>query len=188
MTGPSGTSVGRLPLFLGFLKIGLMGFGGVAPIARHIIVEERGWLSDRDYTELLGIGQILPGPNTVNAAVMIGDRFQGMTGAVLALAGLMAAPLAILLALALIYQQIAGLAVVRAILGGTAAAGAGLVIGTAVKMARPLAPTPLTLTLGALAFIGVGLLGLPLITVVACLAPLGIAWALLRHRRRDGRS
>lgn len=43
-----------------------MGFGGVGPIARHIIVTERNWLDDRGYAELMGICQALPGANTVN--------------------------------------------------------------------------------------------------------------------------
>ena len=68
-------------LFTGFLKIGLMGFGGVGPVARHIIVAERNWLDDRGYAELIGICQALPGANTVNAAVMLGDRFRGGIGA-----------------------------------------------------------------------------------------------------------
>ena len=68
-------------LFTGFLKIGLMGFGGVGPVARHIIVAERRWLDDRGYAELMGICQALPGANTVNAAVMLGDRFRGAAGA-----------------------------------------------------------------------------------------------------------
>ncbi len=63
-------------LFSGFLKIGLMGFGGVGPVARHIIVAERKWLDDRGYAELMGICQALPGANTVNAAVMLGDQFR----------------------------------------------------------------------------------------------------------------
>ena len=55
-------------LFTGFLKIGLMGFGGVGPVARHIIVAERNWLDDRGYAELMGICQALPGANTPGSA------------------------------------------------------------------------------------------------------------------------
>lgn len=40
-------------LFLSFLKIGLMGFGGVAAIARHVLVVERGWVNDEEYARLL---------------------------------------------------------------------------------------------------------------------------------------
>jgi chromate transporter len=53
--------VSSTELFLGFLKIGLLGFGGVAPWARHVIIEERRWLTDKEFAEILGVGQILPG-------------------------------------------------------------------------------------------------------------------------------
>ena len=52
----------RSSLFLAFLKMGLLGFGGVMPWARRVIVDERGWLADREFAELIGMCQILPGP------------------------------------------------------------------------------------------------------------------------------
>jgi chromate transporter len=77
-------TVGKSELFLGFLKIGLLGFGGIAPWARHVIIEERRWLTEKEFAAILGIGQILPGPNAMNASVMIGGRFPGVSGALAA--------------------------------------------------------------------------------------------------------
>ena len=51
----------RLRLFLAFTRVGLFGFGGAAALARQVVVEERRWLAERDYAELLPVGQILPG-------------------------------------------------------------------------------------------------------------------------------
>ena len=99
------TEITRLDLFTGYLKIGLLGFGGVAPWSRKVIVEERGWLSDEDYAAVLGFGQVLPGANTVNAAMIIGDRFKGVTGSPIAVSALLAAPLAVLVALASLYNR-----------------------------------------------------------------------------------
>ena len=113
-------SVGKTELFLGFLKIGLMGFGGVAPWARYVIVEERKWLTDKEFAELLGVGQILPGPNTVNASVIIGDRFQGPVGVLLCLLGQMAMPVVIVMALAVVYEHLSNVPEVRAALIGVA--------------------------------------------------------------------
>lgn len=175
-------AISRAALFLGFLKIGLLGFGGIAAWARRIIVEERAWMSERDYASVIGIGQILPGPNTINAAVMIGDRFQGALGSVIALTGLMAMPLAILMSLALVYDRFAALPSVQAAIAGTAAAAAGLVIGTALKMARKLKPTRMALVFGLLSFVAVGLLQLPLVLVVVILAPISVAAAIRRWR------
>jgi len=172
-----------MELFLGFLKIGLLGFGGVAPWARRVVVEERRWLSEREYAAFLGVGQALPGPNTTNIAIMIGDRFQGGVGALIAVTALMAMPLLILVAIATLYERFAARPDVAAAIGGSAAAAAGLVIGTALKMTRRLAPGRTAVLFGLLAFGAVGLLGLPLIQVVVVLAPLSIAAAGLERRR-----
>jgi chromate transporter len=164
----------RAELFLGFLKIGLLGFGGVAAIARHIIVEDRAWFSEKEYASLLGIGQVLPGPNIVNVSIMIGDRFQGPLGSLCALGGLMTMPLVILVILATLYQSFAGIPEVQAGIAGTAAAAAGLVMGTALKMARRLKPTRLSVLVGLVIFAAIGLAHLPMFPVVLVVAPLSI--------------
>lgn len=48
-------------LFSGFLMLGLIGFGGVLPLARSMLVEQRRWLTAEQFTELLGLCQFLPG-------------------------------------------------------------------------------------------------------------------------------
>src|ERR1700754_5352899 len=106
--------VSKAELFFGFLKIGLLGFGGIAPWARHVIVEERRWLTEKEFAAILGIGQILPGPNTMNASVMIGDRFQGVPGVLLCLLGQMAMPLVIVTSLAVVYERFASVPEVKA--------------------------------------------------------------------------
>ena len=68
-----------------FLKIGLLGFGGVMPLARRVLVDERAWLTNQEFAELIGMCQVLPGPNVVNLAVIIGARNFGPLGALLAL-------------------------------------------------------------------------------------------------------
>jgi chromate transporter len=175
-------AVSKADLLLGFLKIGLIGFGGIAPWARHVIVEERRWLTEEEYAGILGIGQVLPGPNTMNAAVMIGDRFQGVPGVLICLIGQMAMPLLIVTSLAVVYGRFAAVPDVEAALAGAAAGAAGLVAGTALKMAQRIKLTPLALLVGMAAFLATGLLGWPLVPVVLVLAPLGVAAAILERR------
>ncbi len=67
-------------LFFGFFKLGLIGFGGVLPLARRMVVEDRKWLTGEEFTELLGLCQFLPGGNIINMAVAIGSKFQGGRG------------------------------------------------------------------------------------------------------------
>ena len=180
--GEARRSVSKRELFLGFLKIGLLGFGGIAPWARHVIIEERRWLTEKEFAAILGIGQILPGPNTMNASVMIGDRFQGIGGVLACLLGQMAMPLVIVTSLAVVYQRFATVPEVKAALIGAAAGASGLVLGTALKMAQKIKPSPLALAVGFLAFAAIGILQWPLVPVVCVVVPLGVIAAALERR------
>lgn len=167
----------RRELFLTFVRIGICGFGGVGPWARRIIVEDRGWLDDREYAELLGLCSVLPGPNVGNVSTMIGDRFYGLLGSVLAVTGLMSGPLVVSLLLGLLYERLGTIPAIDGAIGGVAAAAAGLFLGTAFRILERLRlPLP-ALTILACAFLGVGMLRWPLLLVVAVLAPISIALA-----------
>ncbi|MGO9389543.1 chromate transporter [Rhodoblastus sp.] len=163
----------RIDLFLGFFKLGALAFGGTGPITRAIIVEDRRWLDDAEFAGLLGLCQALPGANTCNFAVMVGDRFFGAGGAAIALFGLLLAPLIILVTVASFFTTFAGNADVRAALFGATAAGAGLAIGTAIKMARKIPFDPVLIGLAAATFIAAALFRLPLPAIIAVALPTG---------------
>src|SRR6202035_832129 len=116
--------IGLAELASAFLKMGLYGFGGVLPFARRVLVEERGYLSEREFAEILGLCQALPGPNIVNASIVIGERFRGLAGSVTCILSLMTAPLVILVILAELYARWAGVHLVDAAIGGMALAAA----------------------------------------------------------------
>ena len=68
-------------------------------IAQHELVERQRWLTRQQFVEMLSLSQVLPGPNVVNLALMLGDRFFGWRGALAALGGMLLVPLVIVLAL-----------------------------------------------------------------------------------------
>jgi chromate transporter len=173
-----------LDLFLTYGRIGLIGFGGINAWARRVLVEEKRWLSDQDYAETLGLGQVLPGPNALNAAIMIGDRFHGTAGAIAAPVAMFGGPLILLAGLAMFYDAYGEVPVVKAVLAGVAAAAAGMVLGTAAKMTQKLKPPPMLLAVGLCTLLAAGVLRVPLPYVVLGLAPFGIAaaWWALRAR------
>ena len=178
----SGRPLGKLELFMGFAEMGLCGFGGVATIARHVIVDKRRWMSEHDYATLLGMGQILPGGNIINMTVMLGDRFQGPLGSIVALSGLMIMPLVILLSLTLVYDSYSSNPDVRAATIGAGAAAA-LVIGVGLKMGRALRLHPVHLGFAVVTFIAMGVMRLPFIATVIVLAPLCIAATFWMRRK-----
>ena len=175
-------SVSRSALFFGFLKIGLSGFGGVLPFARRMIVDERRWLSEFEFLDVLSLSQFLPGPNIVNVSIIIGRRFCGVIGSIAACTGLMLMPLAIVLALATLYEQVAHVEAVRSAVSGVSASASGLILATALKLARPLRQKPWQIGICVLAFVGIALLRAPLLWVLAMLCPLSIAIAWWRRR------
>jgi chromate transporter len=112
-------------LLLGFLSIGARSFGGVMPLAYRVMVEERRWISAADFSRTLGLCQVLPGPNVGNVSVVLGKRWFGWRGSIVAFLGLVAVPFAWVLALATVYADYASIPVVRAAVSGVGAAGAG---------------------------------------------------------------
>jgi len=174
-------AVGASALFFGFLKIGLTGFGGVMPFARRMIVEEQRWLTEIEFLDVLSLSQFLPGPNIVNVSVIIGRRFRGAIGSVAACAGLMLMPLVIVLALATLYAQFAEFPRVRDAFSGVSASASGLILATALKLARPLKQYPWQVGICVIAFVGIALARVPLLWLLAVLCPLSIAIAWWRR-------
>ena len=172
MSPPEAPSVGQL--FRGFLTLGLTGFGGVLPLARHMIVDERRWLTGKEFTELLGLCQFLPGGNIINVAVALGLHFRGIPGALATLFGLIAAPTAIVIALGAIYARFQSDPHVVHMFAGLATAAAGLLVAMAVRMALPLWRRPVAVFFAVVCYVAVALFQLPLLLTMLVLAPISI--------------
>lgn len=170
-------------LFRAFIGISLSGFGGALPWARRMVVERRRWMTTEEFNETFALSQFLPGPNTVNFAVVFGTRFGAAAGAALAVIGVIGPPLVVVTGLAFLYERYGDIAILSHILGGIAAAAGGLMVAMVVKMAKPLfiikrwnsAPV-----VAILAFIGVAIMHWPLPYVFLGLAPVSVALAWLR--------
>ena len=175
-------SVSTTDLFVSFLKVGVSGFGGVMPFARRMLVEERRWLTDREFTEVLSLSQFLPGPNIINVSVIVGSRFAGPAGSLAASVGLMLMPFLIVLALAALYTRFDALAAVRGATASVSSAATGLVVAMGLQMARPLAGTGWQVAIAVLGFVALALLRLPLLWALLGLVPVSIAFAWRTRR------
>jgi chromate transporter len=181
-----------LDLFLTFSKLALQGFGGVLAIAQQVLCDQKRWLTRAEFVELLSIGQVLPGPNVCNVSLMVGDRFFGWRGAFSALAGMMLIPLVVVLALTALYEQFSALPAVSGALRGMGAVAAGLIIGTALKLAQALARNPIglgfCLAFGGATFAMVALARWPLVWILLGLGLSACTLAWLRISALDRRS
>jgi len=165
-------------LFAGFFQAGILGFGGVLPVARRLLVEQKHWLTAAQFTDLFSLCQFLPGANIVNLTFAFGARHRGVTGAAAAISGLLTAPVAIVLLLGGLYARYGGLPVAQHGLRGLAAAAAGLVAATALKIATPIFTNAGNVCLSALAvaLVILGHLSLPVTMAVVLPLALLLAW------------
>lgn len=157
-------------LFWSFTRLALQGFGGVVAIVQRELVEKKKWLSREEFIEDWAVAQILPGPNVVNLSLMIGDRYFGMRGALVALAGMTAFPLLIVLVLAAVFAGVSETPGIQGALRGMGAVAAGLIAGTGLKLMATLKTNPMGITAcyasAAMTFIAIALLKIPLVWVL----------------------
>ena len=97
-----------IQLFLSFLQIGLFSFGGgyaAMPLIQEQIVDTHGWLSMSEFTDLITISQMTPGPIAINSATFVGIKIAGLAGAAVATAGCILPSCVIVTLLAKIYLK-----------------------------------------------------------------------------------
>jgi chromate transporter len=157
-------------LFFSFTLLALQGFGGVLAVVQRELVERKKWMTQETFTEEWAVAQIMPGPNVINLAMMIGGRYFGLAGALTALAGMLIIPLILVLLLAVLYARYATYPDIVDALRGMSAVSAGLIAATALKMLRSLKSSPLPLPVAGVfciaGFVAVALFQLPLIAVL----------------------
>ena len=171
-------------LFVAFTLLALQGFGGVLAVAQRVLCEQRRWLTKDEFLEILAVGQVLPGPNVCNVALMVGDRFFGWRGAFAALAGMMTVPLLIVLAVTVAYSEFALNPAVAGALKGMGAVAAGLIAGTGLKLMTALRVNPMGVTVcaavGVVTFVTIAILRWPLVWVLLGLGLLACLYAWKR--------
>jgi chromate transporter len=171
-------------LFIAFTLLALQGFGGVLSVAQRELVERKRWLTQEEFIEDWAVAQIMPGPNVVNLSLMLGQRYFGLRGALTALAGMLAIPSLVVLALATTYRSHADNPQLVGALRGMAAVAAGMVAAVGVKMLATLPRHPLPLWLTT-SLVGAGVvagawLRLPLLPTLLVVGGLG---CVLTYRR-----
>lgn len=157
-------------LFAGFFTVGVLGFGGVLPWARRMIVDQRKWLTAGEFTDMLGLCQFLPGGNIMNVTIALGSRFRGIPGALACFLGLMTAPIAIVIALGVVYDRYAEYPPVRRAFVALSAAAAAYLLASAWKIASPLRSRPLAAAVAVCTFVAIAILRIPLQAAMPVLA------------------
>jgi len=176
-------------LFVAFSWLAMQGFGGVLAIVQREVVENKQWLSTQEFVEDWAVAQIMPGPNVVNIALMIGDRFFGWRGALAALTGMLALPLVVVLALAVALSGVSHEPAVQGALKGMGAVSAGLIAGTGLKLISALKSNPMgrwaCFVLALLTLVAIAWLRIPLAWVLMGLGIPAVVWAYRTLSKSD---
>jgi chromate transporter len=169
-----------------FARIGALSFGGPAAqiaLMHRVLVDERGWLSERQFLGALSFCMLLPGPEAMQLCTYAGWRLRGIAGGLIA-GGLFVAPgAAAILALALLYMQFGAHPFVQDVFLGIKAAVVVIVVQALLRVAGKALTGALAWGLAAAAFVALFAFAVPFPAVIAAAA---VAGALAARGAREG--
>ena len=172
-------------LFVAFAKMSLAGFGGVLVWARRGIVDQHKWMTADEFNETFALCHFLPGPNIVNLTFVFGSRLRGIPGAIAAFSGLVGPPALIMVVMGMLYHRYGEIDALRRILSGVACAAIGLMLAAVFRMMTPLIKRRdvVALLVMAAVFVAIGILRLPLPTVLLVAIPISILITYAMRKR-----
>ena len=124
-------------LFLSFLQIGLFSFGGgyaAMPLIQEQIVEIHGWLSMSEFTDLITISQMTPGPIAINSATFVGIKIAGIPGALIATAGCILPSCIIVTLIARLYLKYRNMDVLQGVLNSLRPAVVAMIASAGISI------------------------------------------------------
>ncbi|MDD4082860.1 MAG: chromate transporter [Sphaerochaetaceae bacterium] len=135
-----------LNLFLSFVYIGAFSFGGglaALPLIQEQVVEMHSWMSINEFTDLISIAEMTPGPIAINSATFVGIRLAGLKGAFVATLGCLLPSLLIVTILAFLYFKYKELNWVKGLLAGLRPAVVAMIAAAGVAIFK-IAISPLS--------------------------------------------
>jgi chromate transporter len=175
-----------LQLYRTFFWVGLFSFGGgVSAWLHREVVNIRGWMTDDQFFSGYSLTHVLPGVNSSNLAVYIGQHLRGAPGAVVALLALLSGPFVVVIGAALAYQYLLQVPGFQAAVAGIAAAAIGMLVRLGYLAARKAATGVVSALIMLAIFVAIGFLRWPLVPVVLVMAPISIAVSWPRKPKAD---
>ena len=126
-----------LQLFLSFLQIGLFSFGGgyaAMPLIQGQVVTQHGWLSMEEFTDLITISQMTPGPIAINSATFVGIKIAGIPGALVATGGCILPSCVIVTLIAKLYLKYRNMAMLQGVLNSLRPAVVAMIASAGISI------------------------------------------------------
>lgn len=176
-------------LFLSVFKLSACTFGGgfvIIPLMRKKFVEELGWLEEEEMLDLTAIAQSSPGAVAVNAAILVGYRIGGITGALLSVLGTVLPPLTIISVISLFYQAFRDNAFVNMAMAGMLCGVAAVICDVVISMVKSIVGQKRFLPTAVMtgAFFAVRYLNFNIIVIILISGMIGALDAWRRNRRK----
>ncbi|MDN3987692.1 chromate transporter [Zwartia vadi] len=172
-------------IFREFLLIGAVSFGGgIVAYERLLLIDKRKWLTPDAFMATLAMSQTLPGLNSVNLALLAGDRIRGFWGACCAALGLMLPGGLFVLIAGVAYSQGEDHPILNILLAGVAAGATGLLASITYKIGEQHFRRMRSMLMILATFVLMSVLKFSLITVLLIMVPIGLY--LYRPRDIDG--
>ena len=162
-------------IFRVFLTAGAVSFGGgVIAYLREYIVNDEHWLGDEQFLDALEVAETLPGLNSVNISVIVGDRLRGALGAVVAVAGLILPGAIVMLGLATLWEQHRRNPYSTAFLLGVAASAVGLLLTVTLQLGHRQFVRPTDVLIMLATFVAVTVMHVSLVIVLLIIGPIAV--------------
>ncbi len=169
------TKIGLHQIFWQFLVVGAISFwGGIVAYLKELLVTRDHWVDSDEFIVMLSISQTMPGLNSVNIAILMGDRLRGALGAWVAAIGLLLPGALIVLAIGILYGANSDHPMANHVLGGIAAAAAALLTTVTWNLGERTFKKRKSLVLLVLTFVLMSLVKWPLYLVLGIVLPLGL--------------
>lgn len=129
--------VSLFDIFLAFIKIGCLAFGGAyaaMPLIEQQIVDRTGWMTFQEFSDLIAIDELTPGPILINSATFIGMKLGGIPGAILATLGCILPACVVSLVLISIYRRYRKLKVIDEMMNCLKSMSVAMIFSTVLKV------------------------------------------------------
>ncbi len=177
-----------LQLFLAYMKIGAVTFGGgyaMLPILKRELVDKRSWVTEQDLIDCYAIGQCTPGVIAVNAATLIGYQKKGVLGSVCATVGVIFVPMLIIISIATALQAFSDNVYVKHALAGMSVAICAVIAVTVAKLAKKTCTDIPTVIIAVTVLLLSVLFDIPTILAVICAAVAGIVISNIKNSAKN---
>ncbi|MEW5865731.1 MAG: chromate transporter [Bacillota bacterium] len=166
-----------LTLFFTFAKIGLFTFGGgyaMIPLMQREIINVNGWLTMKEFVDIIAIAEMTPGPVAVNSATYVGYKIAGIGGAAAATIGVVFPSFVVILAIATLFLRFKDAPAVKAVTMGLRPAVTALVAAAAISLTKAALVDLVGLIIAILVLLGMFRLKIHPVLIILLAGVLGV--------------